>query len=56
MAAWLSSANSLSKAVHSEGTDLEAVVEEIDKFLDVLTLRSGTGKSPTERIPGHFAR
>ncbi|OAE35304.1 hypothetical protein AXG93_392s1530 [Marchantia polymorpha subsp. ruderalis] len=39
--AWLSSANSLSKAVHSEGIDIKAVVEEIDKFLDVLTLRSG---------------
>ncbi|OAE31844.1 hypothetical protein AXG93_685s1120 [Marchantia polymorpha subsp. ruderalis] len=39
--AWVSSANSLSKAVHSKGIDLKAVVEEIDKFLDVLPLRSG---------------
>lgn len=56
MAAWVSSANSLSKAVHSKGIDLKAVVEEIDKFLDVLPLRSGTGKSSTECILGHFAR
>ncbi|OAE21347.1 hypothetical protein AXG93_3158s1080 [Marchantia polymorpha subsp. ruderalis] len=39
MAAWLSSANSLSKAVHLEVIDFEAAVEEIHKILDVLTLR-----------------